>query len=78
MSKITEVKISFGFTKNIGNYESIRSDVCFGATLEQGENHKQVIEKLEEMCKAEVKRIITGKIENRNIEQEKEAWEDLY
>lgn len=78
MSKITEVTISFGFTKNIGNYESIRADVCFGATLEQGETCQQVIEKLEKMCKAEVKRIITGKIEKREIETEKEAWEDLY
>lgn len=77
--KIEKVTVSFGFTKNIGNYESIRADVAFGAALEHNETHQQVIEKLEKMCKAEVKRIITGKIEKKpKTKKIKEDWEDLY
>lgn len=35
--KFTTVEIDAGFTQNIGNYESLRTDVRIGATLEPGE-----------------------------------------
>lgn len=64
--KIKQVKISFGFTKNMGNFESMRVDVAFAADLGQGDDARQVVADLEALAKAEVKRIITSKIEKRN------------
>ncbi|MCA1799865.1 MAG: hypothetical protein LC650_01040 [Actinobacteria bacterium] len=41
--QFTTVEIDAGFTQNIGNYESLRTDVRIGAKLEPGEPLEEVI-----------------------------------
>ena len=72
MGKITEVKLNFGYTRNMGNYESMRVDVEFRSEVGENENPLAVTAELEKMAKAEVRRIITGKVEN------KDDMEDFY
>ena len=43
--KIDKVKVCYGRTVNLGNYESMRVDVEFSATIEQGETPENVVEK---------------------------------
>lgn len=41
MPKINEIKASYGLTKNLGNFESLRLDITLSATLENGEDIDQ-------------------------------------
>lgn len=66
MGKITEVKLNFGYTRNMGNYESMRVDVEFKSEVGENENPLAVTAELEQMAKAEVRRIIAAKTEKRN------------
>lgn len=66
MGKITEVKLNFGYTRNMGNYESMRVDVEFKSKVGENENPLAVTAELEQMAKAEVRRIIAAKTEKRN------------
>lgn len=70
--KIKQTTVKFGFTKNIGNYESMRVDVEFSADLGDSDDARQVVAELEKLAKDEVRRIITGKIEK------KDDLEDFY
>lgn len=65
MGKIVEITVNFGYTKNMGNFESMRVDVEFRSKVGENENPLAVTAELEQMAKAEVKRIITGKIEKK-------------
>jgi hypothetical protein len=38
MPKITEIKASYGLTKNLGNFESLRLDITLSATITDGED----------------------------------------
>lgn len=38
MAKITEIAVTYGVTKNLGNYESLRLDIKLSATLENGDD----------------------------------------
>lgn len=66
MGKITEVKLNFGYTRNMGNYESMRVDVEFKSEVGENENPLNVTSELERMAKAEVRRIIAANTEKRN------------
>ena len=66
MGKIVEVTVNFGYTKNMGNFESMRVDVDFKSKVGENENPLAVTAELEQMAKAEVRRIITGKIEKQD------------
>jgi hypothetical protein len=61
--KIKQTTVKFGFTKNLGNFESMRVDVEFSADLGDSDDARQVVADLENLAKAEVRRIITGKVE---------------
>ena len=67
--KIESVKVSYGRTVNLGNFESMRVDVEFQATIEAGETPENVTEKLETLCKSEVKRIVLGKKSKPKFEE---------
>lgn len=71
--KITDVEVGWGFTKNVGNYESERAYVAYTCQVGQNETHQEVLEKLEKMAKVQVKRIIRNK-----IEQKQKTAEDYY
>lgn len=71
--KITNIEVGWGFTKNIGNYESERAYVAYTCQVGHDETHQEVLEKLENMAKSQVKRIIKNK-----IEQKKDDLEDFY
>ena len=66
MGKIVEVTVNFGYTKNMGNFESMRVDVEFRSKVGENENPLAVTAELEQSAKAEVRRIITGKIEKQD------------
>lgn len=66
MGKIVEVTVNFGYTKNMGNFESMRVDVEFRSKVGENENPLAVTAELEQMAKDEVRRIITGKIEKKD------------
>jgi len=42
--KFTTVEIDAGFTQNIGNYESLRTDVRIGGTMEPGETVEEAVD----------------------------------
>lgn len=67
--KIDKVKVAYGRTVNLGNFESMRVDVEFSATVEAGETPENVCEKLETLCKSEVKRIVLGKKSKPKFEE---------
>lgn len=64
--KIKQATVKFGFTKNLGNFESIRVDVEFSADLGDSDDARHVVADLEKLAKAEVRRIITGKVEKQD------------
>lgn len=49
---ITEIKVSYGKTKNLGNYESARADAEITIVVQEGESVNELIEK----AQLEVKR----------------------
>lgn len=67
--KIEKVKVAYGRTVNLGNFESMRVDVEFQATIDAGETPENVCEKLETLCKSEVKRIVLGKKSKPKFEE---------
>ena len=66
MGKIFEVKLNFGYTKNLGNFEFMRIDVEFRSQVDENENPLAVTAELEQMAKAEVKRIIIGNVKKQD------------
>lgn len=64
--KIKQATVKFGFTKNMDNFESMRVDVEFAADLGDSDDPRQVVADLEKLAKAEVRRIITGKVEKKD------------
>lgn len=72
--KITGVEVGYGYTMNIGNYESKRSYVAFSATIEHGETKEEVIDKLEGICREEVERILKDAIRNKNKKTAKDYF----
>lgn len=43
---INSAKVNLGFTMNIGNYESLRTDIELGGTLEPGEPVDEAVKEL--------------------------------
>lgn len=64
--KIKQATVKFGFTKNMDNFESMRVDVEFAADLGDSDDPRQVVADLEKLAKAEVRRIIIGKVEKKD------------
>lgn len=44
--EINKAEINVGFTANIGNYESLRTDVLLGGTLDPGEDVHEAVKTL--------------------------------
>ena len=65
MAKFTHVEVNIGFTSNIGNYESIRTIVLLGATLEPGENVEEAVA------------TVYGTVEETLVEKAREVAEAL-
>lgn len=42
---ITEIKVSYGKTKNLGNYESLRSDAEITVQVQGGDDINELFEK---------------------------------
>jgi hypothetical protein len=60
--QIKEVSASFAYTKNMGNYESMRAESTVTAQIEPGEEPGEVSSKCFEMAKDQVRvQIKTGK-----------------
>lgn len=60
--QVKEVSASFAYTKNMGNYESMRAESTVIAQIEPGEEPGEVSSKCFEMAKNQVKnQIKTGK-----------------
>lgn len=59
MVELETVKISVGFTHNIGNFENVRTDVELGGTVSPGESVDDAVEevynKVEEILVAKAK-----------------------
>ena len=58
MAQIIEVKVNYGRTINLGNYESSRIDVELSSKILDGENSQETIEDLRQMCKLKVQQFI--------------------
>jgi hypothetical protein len=69
--KIRSVKVNYGRTINMGNFESMRIDVEFAADIAENESPKEVAEQLRSMAKLEVNRMVTNK-------KLKDGLEDYY
>lgn len=52
--KITQITASFGFTKNMGNYQTLRADASVVVDVEEGEISEEVFKKAFEMVKTQV------------------------
>ena len=53
--KINEVSASFAFTKNMGNFQSMKGEATITAQLEHGEKVEEVFSKIFETAKIQVK-----------------------
>lgn len=58
MAQIIEVRVNYGRTINLGNYESSRIDVELSAKILDGENSQEAIEDLRQMCRLKVQQFI--------------------
>lgn len=54
--KVKEINVGFTFTKNLGNYESLKVDAGVVITVENGEDPEVVYEKAWESAKKQIKR----------------------
>lgn len=73
MPKIIEIKVNYGRTVNMGNYESMRIDVEFAATVEPDEDIENATEELRRKAKLEVNRMIQN-VKQSNYDHD----EDFY
>lgn len=64
--KIDTVKINYGRTINMGNYESTRLDVELSATLAPGEDAGKVADELRAQAKLQINKWITYELNGRN------------
>jgi len=51
---VTEIKVSYGKTKNLGNYESARADVELTVVVQEGDDVNELIEKAQLEAKRHV------------------------
>ncbi|WP_010498570.1 hypothetical protein [Paenibacillus elgii] len=56
MSQVKEISVGFTFTKNLGNYESLKVDAGVVMTVELGEEPDAVYAKAWEAARKQVKR----------------------
>jgi len=56
--KITNIKVNYGRTINMGNYESVRLDVELSATLAPGEDAGKVADELRAQAKLQINKWI--------------------
>lgn len=54
--KITEIHVSVSFTKNLGNYESLKIEAGATSEIEQGEKVKSVFSDTFKLVKEEIKK----------------------
>ena len=52
--KVTSISATFGFTKNLGNYQTLRADATVIANVEDGETPEEAFAKAFEMAKQQV------------------------
>jgi len=52
--QIDRAEVNVGFTANVGNYESLRTDVSLGGTLEPGEDHEEATRELYRQTEAQL------------------------
>lgn len=52
--EIKSVEVSIGFTSNVGNYESLRTNVTLGGTLEPGEDVDAAVKELYDRTEAKL------------------------
>lgn len=76
MAKIVEVRVSYGRTVNMGNYESFRYDVTIQTDLESDDNFDRVIDNMRIAAKRKVTEAIH--LERQPEPKPKEPWEDIY
>jgi hypothetical protein len=62
MSEITEVKVNYGKTVNMGNFESMRLDYGVTRTLDEGESPKKVMKDLSIKLQKMVNDDVTGRL----------------
>ena len=55
MAQITKISISFGHTKNLGNFESLRADCSIESTVEPGETVEDVTTRLYKVARVMVR-----------------------
>lgn len=67
MAQLREIKVNYGRTKNLGNYESERVDVELAATLLPGEDSQQAVEDLYHMAKKKVNEYIIARTQLEDI-----------
>ena len=53
--KVREVSATFAFTKNLGNYQSMRAEATVVSEVENGESEEDVFKKIFETAKAQVR-----------------------
>lgn len=54
MAKITKVRVSIGYTKNAGNYESARVEGSMEAELTEGDSSSEVMNSMRDFLKEKV------------------------
>lgn len=54
--KITEVSGTFSFTRNLGNYQSLKAEVTVVSQVEDGEDPESVFKNIFDMAKEQVRK----------------------
>lgn len=71
MAKINQIRVSYGKTFNMGNYESFRYDVELSSAVDDQDDLDSVIDKLRRQAKIKVNQAIRA-------ERQKESWEEIF
>lgn len=78
--RVKEVGITYGETKNLGNFESLRIDVQLKVDVEPGEPSQELLNDLYLMARKKADEFIDARVKLKKINTKKaiEKYEDCY
>lgn len=75
MPQLKEISISIGRTFNVGDYESVRTDVGMIATLAPGESNADVFRDMYQVCRQRLDEYSDAEIKRHHAQKRDDGYE---
>jgi hypothetical protein len=59
MAKVSNIRVEVNFTRNLGNFESLKLGASADLVIEDGDDVKKIYKKAYDMCSAEIMEQLT-------------------